>query len=325
MIVKKVCIAVVAVVSLLSCKQKTEVKNEPATKQHAQQPQPSTEQIATVQPTKNAFLWRIGKAPKESYLYGTIHIPDDRILALPKVVQEAIDACDSLYVEVPMDMSTKFSMVAKMMLADGKLLSDILPKPLFQRLDKLMKAHEMPEIAYSRMKVWVVATQVLLVDHLQELASKKVLDMMIYEKAQKAGKKVGGIETVDEQLAVFDDLGQEEQISMLTKTLDLYDKLKKEKEDPLQRLVETYLAGDEKKMFAVMNDQYDENDDLDTKVMKRLISDRNVRMTERIQKKLSENPDHRFFFAVGVGHMVGADGVTALLQKKGLTVERVAN
>src|SRR5215472_8171208 len=62
-------------------------------------------QAPAVQPTQKPLLWRIeGTVP--SYLYGTIHIPDQRVLALPDVVTRAMNASDAVYTEVVLDQAT---------------------------------------------------------------------------------------------------------------------------------------------------------------------------------------------------------------------------
>ena len=48
---------------------------------------------------KKPFLWKVelpgAKTP--SYLFGTIHLPDKRVITLPKVVDKAVERCDALY------------------------------------------------------------------------------------------------------------------------------------------------------------------------------------------------------------------------------------
>lgn len=279
-----------------------------------------------VKPTDHPLLWRITPADgkgKASYLYGTIHIPDDRVLALPKVVSEAVDGADALYCEIPMDMATQLSLAPKMMLPDDQSLDKILPKALYDRLSKLFDEKGLPLAPLSKMKIWAITTQVVMLDHLMEFASKQPLDMVLYKRAEQAGKKVGGLETIQEQISVFDDLTQDEQVRMLEQTLDLMDEFKAKGTDPIKELLTAYLQGDDKKLLDAMLESYDPDNDLDRKVMKRLFDDRNHRMTERIGKKLSEAPGKSIFFAVGAGHLVGDKGMVAMLRQAGYKVERV--
>jgi len=281
---------------------------------------------ADVKPTEHPLLWRIapadGKGPA-SYLFGTIHIPDDRVLALPAVVTKAIDGCAALYTEIPMDMATQISLSPRMMLPGDETLDTILPEKLYARLAKLFKDKDLPLAPLSKMKIWAIATQVVMLDHIMEFASKQPLDMVIYKRAQQAGKKVGGLETVEEQISVFDDLTQAEQIRMLEQTLDLIDEYKAKGKDAIDELIQAYLSGQDKKLLDAMMESYDPNNELDRKVMKRLFTDRNERMSERIAKKLSASPGKSIFFAVGAGHLVGDQGLVALLREAGYQIERV--
>src|SRR5215471_8695107 len=62
-------------------------------------------QALAIQPTQKPFLWRI-EGPVPSYLYGTIHIPDQRVLAIPDVVKKAMAVSDAVYTEVPFDSNS---------------------------------------------------------------------------------------------------------------------------------------------------------------------------------------------------------------------------
>src|SRR5437773_1181942 len=57
-------------------------------------------------PTTKPFLWRI-EGPVPSYLYGTIHLPDSRVLDMPEVVRQAIAASDGIFTELPIDATLK--------------------------------------------------------------------------------------------------------------------------------------------------------------------------------------------------------------------------
>ena len=272
--------------------------------------------------SSHPLLWKI-QGDHPSYIFGTIHIPDARVLAFPKSVSDAIDGCDELYTEVPMDMATQLSVAGQMLLPGGKTLENVLPKKLFKKLEGLFSAKGFPFAPLNRMKIWAITAQVVLLDHLMEFASKQPLDMVIYLRAQKKGKKVGGIETVKEQLDVFDSLTMEEQIRMLKQTLEQLDEFHAKGSDPVTELLEAYLKGDEKKLYDTMMETYDPKNPLDRKIMKRLFFDRNTHMAERMAKKISENKDTKFFFAVGAGHLLGDTGVISQLRKKGLKLSRV--
>ncbi len=122
---------------------------------------------------------------------------------------------------------------------------------------------------------------------------------------------------------MFDGLSDEKQVRMLEQTLDLLDQFKAEGRDPIEHLLAAYLSGDEKKMLAAMLETYDPENELDKKLMKRLFTDRNATMSDRIAKKIEAGRGKSFFFAIGAGHLVGAEGMVAKLRARGLAIERV--
>ncbi len=276
-------------------------------------------------PTARPFLWRV-KAPgatRPAYLYGTIHVPHERVLALPPAVVQAIAESDALFTEVPMDPGMQLRMAPMIMLPEGQTLKDVLPADLYARLDKLFTAKGLPFAPLSRFKAWAIATQVTLLDHMLEFALRQPLDMQLYSRAQAAGKEVGGLETIEEQVAVFDGLNAEEQARMLRETLDLLDEYKRDGRDAILELVQAYLDGDEDKLLATVMETYDASDPLDQKVMKRLLSDRNERMAERIAARIQAAPQKGMFFAVGAAHLLREDGVGRLLEARGYELQRL--
>jgi uncharacterized protein YbaP (TraB family) len=275
-----------------------------------------------IQPTKKPFLWKI-EGKKTSWLFGTIHLPDERVLAIPKPVLSAVDSCDVMNTEIPMDFATQLSMAPRMLIGGGKTVKDLIPKPLYARVEKLFTEKKVPMFPLNQMKLWAMTTQIAILDHIKKFQTAKPIDMVLYNRAQSAGKQVGGLETIAEQLSVFEELTLAEQIQMLEQTLDLLDEFKKKGEDPVEEMLLAYLAGDSKKMLAAMLESYDPENALDKKVMKRLFFDRNVRMADRIADKIKLAPDKGFFFAVGAGHLLGDEGMVRLLEKKGYKLKRI--
>lgn len=281
---------------------------------------------AKVEPTAHPLLWQIeGEAP--SFLYGTIHLPEDRVLALPPVVEAALDRCEALFTEIPTDMQTQMGLMPKLMLPQGQSLNAILPADLKGRVEAYLKAKGMPMgmAMFGRFKPWVLTTTLGTLDYLPaQQQGKQALDAMLYARAQRAGKRVGGLETPAEQLGVFDGLTLDEQLEQLRLTLDQLEKALTEGKRPSDELLEMYLAGDLEPMQAKAEEEFDKND-LGKKLRQTLVVDRNIRMADRIEQKLKESPGTSFFFAVGSLHYPGEQGILKLLEAKGLKVRRLTD
>jgi uncharacterized protein YbaP (TraB family) len=293
-------------------------------------PAASTAPAPAVTPAKEAaakwrpFLWTIEtKEGKRSHLMGTIHIPDERVTTFPKSIESALAASDVLKTEVTLDESTVMKTMALAVMPKGKTLQGTLPAPLYARLSTHFAAKGLPLSRLPELKVWAIATQIPLLDQLSKMGDKKPQDAQLSARAKAQNKEVGAVETLEEQISVFDALTEREQIHMLEKTLDEVEKGDGHA-DPLEELIRAYISGDDAVIRAQMLRWADMKDPVDARMMKLLITDRNVRMATRIEKDLNAKPARSYFFAVGAAHTVGDDGLAAVLAKRGFKVTRVS-
>ncbi len=284
--------------------------------------------------TRSPFLWKIEGA-HTTYLYGTIHVPDPRVVDLPPSVEAAFKDSQAVFTEIRMDSATQIGVQKKVMLDDDQRLHDIVGQPLFDRLSKTVE-RSVPKDAppgmgamfgamLDRMKPWAAMSSVELLEFLPDmLAGRQALDAMLYDRAQKEHKEVGALETVDEQLAVFEGFTNAEQASMLKLTLDSMDEAHAKGRSPTDELIKGYLSGDLAKLSLMMTEAMRMDPVLFGKFSARALDDRNKLMVDRILAKRAERPDKTCFFAVGALHYAGETGILGLLKKKGLTVTRVS-
>ena len=266
------------------------------------------------------FVYRIDGA-KPSWLFGTIHVSDPALAKFPPSLEQALAAADVVDTEVPMDASMGREFASGAKLSGGKTLDKIVPAPLVTRAKGAFADAELVFTPFLQCKPWFLAVEISLIDHLAQLQDP--IDARIYRRAQGSGKEVGGLETVKEQLDVFDGLTDTEQVGMLAETLDQRDKARKEGRDPLHELLVAYVAGDEDGLEKALDRDYDPKDPLDVKMRARLLTDRNVHMAERITDRVHRTPARSWLFAVGSAHLLGTDGVVAKLRAAGLGVVRV--
>jgi uncharacterized protein YbaP (TraB family) len=283
---------------------------------------------------KNPFLWRI-EGPVPSYLYGTIHVPDPRVTNLPAAVEQAFTSSDGVFTEIPMDAALQISMMSKMMLPGDQSLSEVLGPELYARLSGAIQ-RSMPKDSpgplgaamtamLARMKPWAAMMQLTIIEFLPEMmAGNKALDTLLYDRARSDGKETGGLETIDEQLAVFEALTMDEQVRMLKLTLDSIDESHKAGRSASRELIDGYVTGDLDKLAAMSNDSMKGEPELQKKFMARALDGRNKVMVDRLLAKRAERPNKTLFFAVGTLHYAGEEGILALLEKKGLKVTRVS-
>lgn len=161
-----------------------------------------------------------------------------------------------------------------------------------------------------------------------QLEGGKPLDMALWDRAEKAGKKTAGMQTTAEQLAGFHDFNEQEQVVLLEETLRLLKKDRDEGKDSTRDLVDAYVSGDVEKIEAECDKALKatsegEHKELGERLIKRLLTDRDVIMADYIDATLKKSPDEVHFFAAGAAHYTGKNGVRAHLAKKGYTVTRM--
>lgn len=271
---------------------------------------------------RRPILWVVDSEPK-IYLFGTMHIGDPRVLAHPPVLEHALKESGALYTEILFDGATPKKMGERMRLPDGQTLDKIIPKDLYDRTAKLFEGKGPPLQLFNSMKVWVVFLRLQLLDAGEDTKKGIALDSELAKQAKEAGMDIGALETVDEQLDIFDGLTTEEQVKLLDQTVTQLAKAKEAGVKPIEALKAVYLEGDEDKLLAMMYSEYDPTDELAVKLMKKVLDDRNVNMVKRMLTKAFAAPEKTHFVAVGAGHMPGKNGIVALLRKTGFKVRRL--
>lgn len=264
--------------------------------------------------TVRGILWQIDKGRSEpSYLLGTVHSDDPRIMNLPRQIKQKFEQADSFSAELKMDMLSLLQSQAMMMMTDGRKLSDLIGRRQFQQCVRLMAERGMPEMLVEQMKPWAIAAQL----NLPKSQSGIFLDMMLYQEASAAGKQVYGLETIEEQVGVFDGMTENEQIVFLEESIKHIDEVP----EMIRSITRLYLARD----LSGMKDYSDKIMQRDSSQLteifkKRLIVDRNQRMVERMQERLEEG---NAFIAVGALHLPGEQGMLRLLENSGYRLKAI--
>jgi uncharacterized protein YbaP (TraB family) len=260
---------------------------------------------------QQGLLWEIaapGQPP--GYLFGTIHSGAPAVLALPEPVQQRFDAVDSVVLEVLLDLDAMRYSSQLMLLAEGRLLSDITGKVLFEQTSRAIRSRGIPEAVLERMKPWAAAVTL----SMPPPEAGEVLDMKLYQQALQAGKQVYGLESIREQLAIFDDMPEQEQLLLLRDAVENFAEI-----EAIQgALIDAWLQRNLCALLAI-NDAAMQTADRQQAVelQDKLIVRRNRLMAERLQPYLQEG---NVFVAVGALHLPGEAGLLNLLQQRGYTV-----
>ncbi len=260
------------------------------------------------------LLWKIeGASARPSYLLGTMHSEDPRIINLPAQVKTVFEHASSFSAELNMDMENLLQASQYMFYTDETKLQTMIDPRLYQDSIKLLLKYGIPEMLAERMKPWAVAATL----SMPKSDTGLFLDLMLFTQAQAAGKRVYGLETIDEQMAVFETMPMKQQIQMLRDVIQDYEATQL----MLDELLELYLQRD-LEGIQVLSETYMEKGDSQVAAyfQQTIIDDRNLRMLQRMQPRLKEG---NAFIAVGALHLTGKKGLLRLLEKQGLRVSSV--
>ena len=260
------------------------------------------------------LCWRIaGAAAEPSYILGTMHSEDPRIVNLPAGVERLFRAARSFTDEVDMNEASLLQVSQRMFYADDTTLSSRIDARLYKAAVALLADYGIPEMLARKMKPWAVATTL----SMPRSGSGLFLDRVLFLRAQEAGKQVHALETVEEQLAVFERMPADLQIRMLEDAVYEYERAQTLLEklrarylqrdlDGIRRLSEAYMKQGDAGLAAYFRET--------------VIEARNRRMLERMQPRLKEG---NAFIAVGALHLPGRNGLLRLLEAQGFKLTPV--
>ncbi len=272
------------------------------------------------EPTSAPFLWCIeGETP--SYLFATLDVPDARLLALPDCVEAALAECSALYAELALDIDSQVAMSAKLVMPDEGSLEDVLSRAQLLRVHKMVNEMGFPFEGFKTLRVWAMTMTLPQLDQVRQALQDKdrtqPLDVHVYHRALAANKEVGGLETIEEQIAIFDATPMAAQVKMLEQALEDLNAGK----GPRAELMARYLAGDLVRLAALAGSESEDPELVAAR--EQLMRRRNELLAERIAGRLQQAPARCHFFALGYQHFAGETGLLALLRSAGLTISRV--
>ncbi|MDH4273851.1 MAG: TraB/GumN family protein [Gammaproteobacteria bacterium] len=260
------------------------------------------------------LLWRIEKVGnKTSYIFGTMHSDDPRVVNVPAPVTDAMAHSKAFAMELVMDERATEAMTKFMYYSESDRLSTLLGKPLYERTIAALAARGVPETTASRMQVWLIIATL----SLPRTRSGDFLDLHLMKAAQQQKMSISGLETIAEQLRPFQELDNAQQVILLSSVLEQ----NADMDSVLETAHDLYIKRDLAGLMRLNNEIFDFSDPLIKETLMRyLISDRNLQMAVRFMRLMrNENT----FAAIGAMHLPGNEGVLNLLKQRGYQVTLV--
>ncbi len=261
--------------------------------------------------TSRGVFWQVDSpGGATSYLFGTIHVGEPAILQLPRPVQDAFDQSERLVVELVLQPEDFLEIGRRMRLPGSQNLAQVIGPSLYARVLHAAHSRDLDQ-QISRLHPWAVATLLFAPDS----TGLPVLDLQLQRSAIAAGKPVVGLESLDEQLAVFEQLGLDDQIDLLHEAV----LASVEFEVGYGELLVAYMNRDLARIVQLSRLHLAQDARLKKTLQYRLVIERNRRMLRRLLPMLETGG---VFVAVGVLHLPGESGLLTSLFKEGYRVTR---
>lgn len=267
------------------------------------------------------LLWKVSDADNSIYLLGSFHLLKPADYPLASSTDAAFDDAEQVVFEIsPAEMAdpagpTRMAQAA--LRADGSTLQQSLPPDSWSKLEAYAARRSLPLQNFQPMEAWFVSLVVSITEmQMLGLNPELGLDKHFADRAGKAGKPTRGLETFDQQIALFDGMSADEQRQALEDTLEEAAEMRGE----IERMHALWRAGDGEALFeetgAELKAEY-------PALYKRLNHDRNLAWLPRLQAMLDDEAEDETLVVVGALHLLGEDGVVELLRAKGYAVERL--
>lgn len=261
-------------------------------------------------------LWKVADKDTTIYLFGTIHLLKPETRWFQGKIKTAFDTSDELVLEMvePSPAEAQKIVMTRAIDPDGPPLTQKLTPTDAARYKAALQSVGIDWAGLEGFDPWFASTLVAMAP-MQKLGydPSSGAEKVLSASARATSKKIGGLETMDQQIGFFDGLPEDQQISFLNSAVA---------EMPQATtltsvMIGSWAAGRPDKLADVMNDGMN---DLPA-IKKVLLTDRNQRWAGWITKRL-EQPG-TVFIAVGAGHLAGKESVQAMLKANKVKAVRI--
>lgn len=260
--------------------------------------------------------WRVtGEDTGELLLLGSVHYLRQEDYPLPSNIDELYQQADTLVMELDLDdldtLSVENLFVEAGTLPPGSSLQTVLTPAVYE-LAETRSAEFGLDLAFAtRLEPWLVAITLMdLGMNALGFNASRGLEQHLLRRATSDGKQVLGLETLEDQIHVFDQLSIKEQEALLLQTLNEIDSA----DDAMDELLNAWRDG---RVNTLANELTANFEDFPI-LYRHLVIDRNERWLNPLRQLLETG--ERYLVVVGALHLVGDDSVIELLQHQGLSV-----
>ena len=279
-------------------------------------------------PESKHFFWKVSDENSSVWVLGSIHLADSTLYPLAPVIDSAFAHSDELAVELNMNDEEVVKEVGEQSAAQGLLtegtLRDLLPQDMWNTVDSLCTAWNVPIVMIEKTRPWLAAMTLSSYAFMQAgLNPEYGIDYVLLDRAAMDGKAIVGLETAEEQIGALADTTESDSAGVYYLKTTLHEIA--EFESLVSNLMRAWKTGDDEMLRRLLDDGEEEVPLQESKFKdefeQRIYVNRNAKMADSIATFLRE--DRKVFVVVGVAHLaLEKDNVIETLRKRGFKIER---
>lgn len=261
-------------------------------------------------------LWVVKDEDSTLYLFGTVHVLKPTTAWGSAKVDAAFDSASQIYFEIsnPDDQSAIIPLIQQHGVSPQTPLSSLLTPEEIAQLDLAARSIGATAAQLDPLRPWMAALTLAMAPLAKAgYDPTSGVELKLKARAEAAGKPIEGFETLDEQIRVMATMPEDVQIQFLRSSLTAFDEAATE----LDGLVEAWSTGDVEGLEALVVDEMKAETPA---IYEAMLTRRNTGFADDVQRVLEGSGVG--FFAVGAAHLVGPDSIQAMLQARGVTVEK---
>ena len=265
-----------------------------------------------------AFAWKVTGGQGAIYLVGSVHLLSKDFYPLNPSLETAYKDTDLLVEEIDLGemdgAGAQLTMLTRGIQPSSQPLDKALSPSTMALLTKKAGDLGMPIEALKQFKPWMIALTIEAMQWLKAGFDPELgLDKHFYNQAKRDSKAVQGLETMDYQIARFDEMPQDLQDRLLSETLKSIDT----EQASMSKLVESWRIGDAATVERIVLKDLQQEPQL----YQRLLVERNKNWLPKLDALFARKG--RALVVVGAAHLVGPDGLVAMFKAKGYRVEQL--
>jgi uncharacterized protein YbaP (TraB family) len=264
------------------------------------------------------FAWKVSGKGGVVYLVGSVHLLSKDFYPLNPALEAAYKDADLLVEEVDLaemlNPTAQFALLQRAMLPSSTPLEKVIAPATYALVTRRAADLGLPVEPFKMLKPWMVALMLVQAEWQKEGFDPELgLDKHFYDQAKTDGKATQGLETVDYQIGRLDDMPMDQQERLLSESLKDADAERAN----MSKLVEAWRGGDSAGVERIVLSELK----TEPALYQRLLVERNRNWMPKIEALFSR-PTHALVI-VGAAHLVGPDGLLAMLKAKGYTVDQM--